>query len=286
MGYSIPNQEARASMFTWYRILRNAIDFPIRRAIRWKRGRPTKAPLDKGSAYAHLNGDVLRTTQERALALIEEYGLASFASACTLKQYTTNLFYLEMLVTTFKRADFTFDGEAAIKTMDVGPGAWTYASALHSFLSRWGCENRRPVDLQGMEIDAFRVFNDLHSRFDHAEKNLDGLDGVRFSAEPFTPAPDHFDLVTLFYPFVLLPDHLEWGLPRKLFQPGELLENSWRSLKPGGVLFVANQGPDEFEEQKALFTAAGIPDGPSFHFESELHHYEIPRYAHFRQREV
>ena len=189
-----------------------------------------------------------------------------------------------MLVTTFQRADFAFDGQTAIKTMDVGPGAWTYAPALHSFLARWGCQTPRPVDLQGVEIDAFRVFNDLHSRFDHAKHNVAGLEGVQFSAGAFAPKPEHYDLVTLFYPFVLLPDHLEWGLPRKLFQPRDLLEKSWRSLKPGGVLFVANQGPEEFEEQKALFATVGIPDGPSFHFESELHDYEIPRYAHFRQR--
>jgi len=272
-------------MRSWYRILKNAVDFPIRQAIRWRRGAPEVHAADKADAFPDLSGAELSATQDRAKFLIQKYGLEEFAVSSNMKHYTINLFYLDMLETAFGETDINLSKEAPLTVADVGPGAWSYAPAFYSFLRIWNAPSMRTVEIRGFEIDAYRVFNDLRSRFDHAQGHIRNLTGMEYCVGPFTATPERYDLVTLFFPFVLIDDHLDWGLPQGLFQPSSLLKDAWMSLKPGGVLFVANQGAEEFAEQKRLLDALGASTGPSMRFESNLHAYEIPRYTHIRTRD-
>jgi SAM-dependent methyltransferase len=268
-------------MFTWYRILRNAVDYPIRQTIRWRRrGARIAGSEEKSGIFAHLKGTEAQERENEALRLVNDYQLHDFADSSRRETYTINLFYLAMLERAFQQASVQLPRH--LRAADIGTGSWPYAPALHAFLSHWQSDTPRDLRVQGFEIDPYRVHIDLRSRMDHAEANLQNLSGMTLSPEPFAPCPGIFDLVTNFYPFVLLEDHLEWGLPRALFQPEKLLRDAWTSLQPGGVLFVTNQGKKEFETQKEIFADLSIPPGPSFHFASTLHDYEIPRFAHLR----
>jgi len=141
--------------------------------------------------------------------------------------------------------------------------------------------------LIGFEADAYRIYNDLHSRQDYARAHLRGLPIERVHYEPraFAAQPAAYDLVTLFFPFVFERDHLAWGrdhlawgLPRGLFRPQVLLAAAWASLRPGGTLLVVNQGEDEHMAQKAMLTASGMPIAYATRFESPLFHYPLSRY--------
>ena len=269
-------------MLAWFKSLRNAVDFPLRRTIKWSRGAPPVRREGLDHAYAHLPENEAAEMERRASELIESHGLQDFKANCSLKHYTINLFYLEMLERTFAEADYEFGGQSVLSVADIGPGSWIYAPAFHSFLSHWRSPERRRVELIGYEIDAYRIFNDMRSRLDHIKRNIDKIPDTSIVTAAFQERREHFDLVTLFYPFVLVPDHLDWGLPRSAFEPQKLLEIAWSSVRPGGALFVANQGPEEFEEQKRLFDECGITKGVSRPLESDLHPYEIPRFAHLR----
>jgi hypothetical protein len=52
--------------------------------------------------------------------------------------------------------------------------------------------------------------------------------------------------------------HRQWGLPRKLLRPETLLTHVVSLVKPGGVLFIANQGEAERAFQHQLLARLGL----------------------------
>ena len=165
-----------------------------------------------------------------------------------------------------------------LEVIDIGPSHWFYIHALWSFCTSYQATSSRKVHIRGYEVDPYRVYADFHSRYDHAQAHMAGLDGVEFIPRAFSSGQPPADLITMFFPFVFDRDHLEWGLPLSIFKPIDLLQHARNNLKPGGVLLVVNQGEAEHDRQAAMFTELNIPVLASFHMDPLLFHYDYDRF--------
>ncbi len=247
--------------------LHNAIDYPLRQLFRWTRGGLHWRNESKAEVYAQ--NPAAATEAQR---LLQSFDLAHFSRHSRARNYRENLYYLALI----ERALATVPGGSWERVADIGASDWFYVHALYAFLRR-----RHPAPtLVGYEADAYRVYNDLHSRQDYAQAHIRGLPTDRVVYEPraFVAQPAALNLVTLFFPFVFERDHMAWGLPRGLFRPQSLLSAAWSSLQPGGALVIVNQGTDEHEQQRAMCAEIGIDVIDGARFESPLFHYPIPRF--------
>ena len=249
--------------------LHNAIDYPLRQLFRWSRGGLRWRNESKAEVYAQ--NPAAATEAQR---LLQSFDLAHFSRHSQARNYRENLYYLALIERALSRA--TTPSVGWTRVADIGASDWFYVHALYAFLRR----SHQAPTLIGYEADAYRVYNDLHSRQDYAQAHMRGLPDDRVVYEPraFVAQPAALDLVTLFFPFVFERDHMAWGLPRGLFRPQSLLSAAWSSLQPGGALVIVNQGTDEHERQRAMCAEIGIDVIDGARFESPLFHYPIPRF--------
>lgn len=257
--------------------LRNGADYPLRQFFRWRRGGVHWKNEPKDALFADLPLPDRQVAEQIAQTLRETYHLDDFYHHSRLRIYRENLYYLALLQTALDKAQVC--PAEQILSADVGPSDWFYAPALYALLRWYKAPQGRKVTLHGYERDAFRVYADFHSRYDHALAYISGLDGVSYFPQAFAPHPNLYDLIFLLFPFVFLEDHLRWGLPKRTFQPAALLAATWESLKVGGSLVIANQGLAEHEEQACLLRAAAIPIQTAFRFTSPLYRYSLDRYV-------
>ncbi|MCX8061389.1 MAG: hypothetical protein N3D16_02275 [Anaerolineales bacterium] len=257
--------------------LRNGADYPLRQFFRWQRGEVRWKNEPKELLFADLPQPDRQTAELIAQTLREQYHLEAFYNHSRARIYRENLYYLALLETALREGGLQLGEE--IFCADVGPSDWFYLPALYALLRWYHSPHGRKVILHGFERDAFRIYADFHSRYDHALSYLKGLEGVSYFPQAFQARPQQYDLILMLFPFVFLEDHLRWGLPKRDFQPIALLAAVWESLKPSGGLVIANQGIAEHEEQQRLLQKADIPFHSAFHFDSPLFRYSFDRYV-------
>lgn len=123
-------------------------------------------------------------------------------------------------------------GDGVLAAVDVGCGAFQYATALHRLSAR--AAGARRVVLRGIEVDGHGIYRDGHSRADHARAHAAlAADDVSFTVADFTAIelPPQ-DVVTMLFPFVLPYPLLQWGLPLELYRPRRLLRRAASVLRP------------------------------------------------------
>jgi hypothetical protein len=257
--------------------LRNAIDYPLREWVRWRRSGLRIPNEPKQALFASWPPAERGQAEGTAARLLEVYALQPLHAHSRADNYRENLFYLEMLERALNCAGQTLP--AAVQAADVGCAAWNYVVALHALLRYWCAPAGRAVQLRGFEADAWRVYASFHSRHDHALANMRALAGVEYVPRAFTAEPHAYNLITMLFPFLFDQDHLRWGLPRPAFMPAVLLRSVWASLQPGGLLIIANQGAAEHAEQQRLL--AQLPARPLAAFEhvSPLFSYKVARFV-------
>ncbi len=256
--------------------LRNYFDYPLRQLFHWQRRGLRLKTETKDALFDNLSEPSRSQTQNTADRLLKEYHLETLEAASTRDNYRENLYYLLMLESALAAVNPPLPQK--LVAGDIGPSHWFYVQALYATLKWWNEPAGREVTLTGYEKDAYRVYSDFYSRYDHALVHIGRLAGVKYKPVGFIKQPATFDVITLLFPFIFLPDHLEWGLPRSLFDPSTLLNDAWLSLKKGGLLVIVNQGKAEQQTQLELLKRAGIPVSASFPFYSALYHYDIPRF--------
>lgn len=262
---------------------RNILDYPLRQLFHWRRHGLRFINEPKENLFCHLAEPDRSQTQTIATRLLKEYHLEGLISSSSRDNYRENLYYLSMLESAFNAIIPQFPD--CLVAADIGSSHWFYVQALFSALKWWQAPCGRKIILTGFEGDAYRVYSDFHSRYDHALAHIGGLADVAYKPIAFITQPATFDIITLFFPFIFLPDHLEWGLPSSLFDPLSLLKDAWLSLKPDGLLFITNQGETEQQKQLELLNQAHIPVTASFPFESMLYQYDIPRFITIARRD-
>jgi SAM-dependent methyltransferase len=256
--------------------LRNRLDFAIRQRVRF----PSRAVNVKAGTQPDFMAAYPKEIRPQAVDEIARlraaYPDAGIEANVSEREIRENYFYLAMLDEAFRRSVAALPAE--VTAADIGPSSWFYARALFAALSTYGTSQPRAVNLIGFEVDAYRLYADFHTRRDHALANMHGLSDVMYVDHGFEPRDNTYDVLTVFFPFVFQKDHLEWGLPRRLFNPARLLGDAMASLKPGGLLVVVNQGLDEHEEQKRLLREAGITPAIAFKMDPLLFDYSLDRY--------
>lgn len=262
---------------TPYVLARNALDYPLRRLIRFER--PVRGIAPAGLAAA-LDG-LADADAARARALLGRYHLGDLVERGRRRDLRENLYYLELIVSALERLDAALP--ARVEALDVGVSDWFYAPALVAALRWWRSERPREVAVWGLETDPGQRYADGHTREDWARWHTAGLPGATYVTDDARRWAGRVELATLLFPFLFSRDADAWGLPRRLFQPEELLAHTWGCLRPGGALIVANQGERERDEQRRLFERAGIAAATE-PFASAFWTYDLPRYVHVARK--
>ncbi|KAA3648364.1 MAG: hypothetical protein DWQ07_05050 [Chloroflexi bacterium] len=257
--------------------LRNFIDFPLRQGIRWRRPLHSIKNESKEDLFADLPLTEREAVEKREIELRDHYRLQKLHRSSTRQNYRENLYYLELLARCWEEASLNLPMSPNVA--DIGVSHWFYVQAFYNFLTWQGGDNVRSVNLAGFEVDPYRVYSDLRSRYDHALAHIGDLPGTHYIPQGFQRKPEAYDLITMFFPFVFQPDHLRWGLPAKMFAPRQMLSDAWDSLKPGGVLLIVNQGLKEHEAQREMLGAITSSPPISFKHESPFFLYDLPRYV-------
>ncbi len=239
--------------------------------ICWSRG---GLQLDREPKERAFSTPAARTLEKR---LLEVYDLEDIRRRGSAENYRINLYYLDLLEKAFDQLDYPLPQR--LHVADIGCSTWFYVRGLMAFLLNYRCQAAREVQLYGYEVDAFRPYFNFYSRLDYARAYSAELKNARFIPEAFKPQALPFDMITQFFPFIFIEDHLEWGLPGQLFSPVELLQRAWANLKQGGLLLIVNQGEQEHIRQKEMLSALGAEADLAFCMQSPLCHYKIDHYV-------
>jgi SAM-dependent methyltransferase len=225
------------------------VDYPIRQLIRWRRPGCVYEPEPK-------DGLIAPEAEAEVARLVATYGLEGWRDTSRRDDYEASLWYMQMLERGFHEAGVRLGDR--VTALDAGPSNWFYVQPLLALLRHHGAATPREVALDGVEIDAFRIYSNWYSRHDWALAFSQGLEGVRYLAQDVRGYDRPVDVALMLFPFLFPKDHLQWGLPRRALQPAELLRHVAGLVKPGGWLVIANHGAAEREAQHRLLADAGL----------------------------
>ena len=148
--------------------LRNRIDFYLRRRIRFSRRNYYVLPESKDGLF---DDDSEACLCERYL--YEKYNLEFLKSSTTRMNYLENLYTIEL----FDRY-LSPEGKEKLEVLDIGAKNWFYACGEYFFFKHF-C---RRLKLDGVEIDAYRLYTSLYSRYEVAKFYSRGLEGAEYIA--------------------------------------------------------------------------------------------------------
>lgn len=226
----------------------HALWYQLSERLRWSRGVYREHPA--GQLPRLSRGQAARVARLR-----RQFGVC-FEAHCADLTALKNYDYLDVLDQAWTASGLARPLGGVVH--DVGSSNFWYARALHAFF--------QPDVLIGVEVDSYRLYADGYSRWDYAQGYLDGLPGARFVAADYADYVKPADTVVAWYPFVTPAPLLAWRLPLTLFAPARLFARIAFNLKPGGVLVMANHGPEEAARAADLCQAAGL----TFHSSSTV----------------
>lgn len=259
-----------------YYHIHNSVDYPLRRFFRWKRKGLVIRNEPKAAMFDDLPGEQRKKAGEIAARLLVDYHLNDYRARSSVRGYRESLFYIRMIETAMDTAGYDLPNPVTVA--DIGPSSWFYVQGLAALLRWRRAPQGRVVNLAGYEPDAYQVQLDMYSRYDHALAYMAGLDGASYRPNAFPCQPRTFDLVMMLFPFVFIKDHLEWGLPPLMFNPLSLLSRAWNSLKPGGLLLIANQGEPEHQAELENLQRINITPAAAYRQDPLLFSYTFDRY--------
>ena len=161
------------------------------------------------------------------------------------------------------------------KILDIGSKNWFYAKGEYHFFKSFV---QNPC-LDGVEIDAFRLYSNLYSRYETAKFYTKNLKNTNYIAGDLLSINDTYDYIIWFLPFVTIEPLKYWGLPEKYFMPEKLLYHAFSLLKNGGQMLIVNQGEKEAAVQKQLFEKLNIKYTEKGIVKSCFLEYKNDRYA-------
>ncbi|MEI7474879.1 MAG: hypothetical protein WCK67_08880 [bacterium] len=250
--------------------LKNKFDYYLRQKLKFKRG---FFPLEN-----EVKNDLFKVcpkenkAQEEEQRIYERYKLDNLKNNCTIRNYLENLYIIELLESVFNLKET----DKNISILDIGSKNWFYAQGEYQFFKHNYI--KKEIKLTGVEIDAYRVYSSLFSRFDSAIKNIDGLENVEYIADNLLNINKKYDYITWFFPFVIKEPLLHWGLPMTLFKPQELLLHAYSLLNKNGQMLIMNQGEKEYQIQKNLLSKNKITFIEYGEFQSDFIQHEHQRY--------
>ncbi len=221
--------------------LRNTIDFPLRSLLSFSTPYSGRTE-DKSTLFNSLCSTRKKSAEAREVGMRTRYSLDALYENSINHEYLQNLTTLEFL----EQGITNTSAAPKIKLLDIGSKYFCYAPAIHAFFSVR--HPGKPVQLTGIEVDAYRRFIDLHTRYDYAQYYIRTIPAARYIAGDFLKHEGEYDFITWFYPFIFDYAHLVWGLPLNLLKPREMLAHAYSLLAPGGTLLIINQ----YHQEKAV----------------------------------
>ncbi len=162
-----------------------------------------------------------------------------------------------------------------LAVLDIGSKNWSYVSAQHAFFKN----HAKNFTLTGIELDAYRLYPNFYSRFEAAKFYIKDLSGTSYIAGNLLDLNQKFDVIAWFLPFLSEHPHKSWGLPMKYFNPQALFLHAYSLLNPQGVMFIINQGEEEYKIQQNLLQKLGISYTQIGEIQSEFRPYKLKRFA-------
>ena len=204
---------------------RNRLFWRMREALRFQR----PGYRENGTVSAHLDPEARR--------LSEAYGLSALQLNLSSAVYAKNLATLWILEQMLGGIPLP-TGPCSV----LEPGCQDFARlpALRAYLNHRGAE---PV-ITGLEVDAYPILHNLHSRADKAHYYLalpGGNPRDTFRAGDFFRWNEPVDFLACFYPFVSPNPALSWGLPKEFGRPELWVQAFVRTVKPGGKLLIVHR---------------------------------------------
>lgn len=185
------------------------------------------------------------------MELTERYEMRQWRLRLSPLQFQRNLATLWIL-SSFKSWEKIIK-LSAMDVLEVGCQDFSRLPALKSFFKHWGVQAK----ITGIEVDAYPILSDFHSRWDRAQyyRQLLGSEDDYVVAD-FFKYQKTAQGIFCFFPFVSEHPALRWGLPARFADGQKWLQGFLKCLAPDGFLFVVHQGEGEqevFDQVRAPF---------------------------------
>lgn len=249
----------------------NKLDFFIRSQIRFSRKYSGKNEPKEG-LFLDLPPEKTKNIQEKEEYYYKKYNLEKLKNNSTKLTYLENLSVIELLEENFPE-NIT---DKELKILDIGSKNWPYAYAEYSFFKFMAGQN--DIYLTGIEIDAYRRYLNLHSRYDYAMYHTKDLSNTRYIAGNFLDHIEKYDYIVWFLPFVTRYPLIKWGIPMEYFKPTEMLKHACSLLNPDGKMIITNQNEEEYSIQERLLLELEISFEKKGEFKSIFSGYQKPRF--------
>lgn len=259
----------------------NPLCYPLRNALKFKRRGYRESPETPPALPEALAG---KMHSHRAQELEQCYGLETFADRLSPQTLLYTLFYLELLEQVDRTAKLRAVLPKALRVLDIGAKNFDTALALDRFL-REG--STRSLALTGVEIDAWRIYRNWHSRYDAAQyylSLLDGRDAHRYLAEDFLRHEGEYNLIFWLRPFLDDYPLLHWGLPRRMLSPEAMFRHMLDCLAPGGWCVIMNPTREESDVQRELITQWHQGESMTFEYVPYFQPHDDPVFLHLLEK--
>jgi hypothetical protein len=230
-------------MYSWQqrlKSLRHGFWYGVSERIRWSRGSFEETPAGELCTVNREQAERIAAMRERYQVLFER----RMNAATSLNNYE----YLDILDRGWSESGLPRPCGGAL--CDIGCASFWYAATLQAFF--------RPDRLIGVEVEGHRLFRDGRTRIDYAAGYLRGLPDTHFVVTDYCAYREPADVITAWFPFLTPTALLAWRLPLRLLAPGKLFGQIRANLRPEGVFFMVNHGPQEARLAERLCDAAGL----------------------------
>lgn len=181
-----------------------------------------------------------------------------------------NLYTKDILEKFFKKTQ-----KDSLKILDIGCKNWFYLKGEWDFFNSF-CDN---FFLDGVELDAYRLYNNFYSRIETAKYYMKNYNNVKYIADDLLNIEEKYDFIIWILPFVLKKSLIYWGLPEKYFCPEKLLIHSYNLLNENGQLLIINQGEKEAQKQEELLISSKIQYKKLNEIKSSFYEYKNKRFG-------
>lgn len=217
--------------------LRNKIDFYLRNKIHLSR---------KNYSEPNESKDDLCFNEKEILLekdLLKKYNFEPYRNNSTEINYCQNLYTLNFL-----DKYLPIEKQEKLSVLDIGSKNWFYVAGEYYFFKKY-CLN---LNLDGVELDAYRLYSNFYNRYEVAKYYIKNLDGTNYIPDDVMNITNSYDYIIWILPFVTLYPLKCWGLPKKYFNPHKLFEHAYSLLKPNGKMLIVNQGEQEYDIQQKI----------------------------------
>lgn len=198
--------------------------------------------------------------------LIHKYNLEYYRNNSTIINYCQNLYLLSI----FDKY-FNVSTDNKLSVLDIGSKNWYYAPAEYYYFKK----HSEQLSLDGVEIDAYRLYSNFYNRFETAKFHIKNLEGAKYIPDDLMNINKKYDYIIWILPFVLIQPLRYWGLPDKYFQPQELFNHAYSLLNKNGKMLIINQTKEEYEAQQTILNGL---DSFSKKLDSPFYEYKYQRY--------